>query len=283
MVDPLMIERRIGCEFVGLSSFSKPDHAGLIGYRFYEVDTGLIYYHTGVVWTPVSGYAETESFANKNISAADNTISGLATQNSLALGAKRSGSFIPGVNGPDLIGSFAGMLVSTGASENPFSANDDDIGHYQNFRGNATTEKMGIQSTSSTNSLMTTLGQNPYVSFKLRLDNTSGVRLYIGWSSLQALPATNTPLGSSDSGVIIGFGSATANYTVYNNDGSAAAVTNNFGAGIAKSAAWHTFTIDATGNNVVVCRIDGTNDVTLGDRIPANSTTLYFNCVVQYV
>lgn len=278
-----MIDRRLGNEFVGLSSFSKPDHAGLIGYRFYEVDTGLLYYHTGVVWTPISGYAETESFQNKTITAADNTITGLATQNSLALGAKRNGSFIPAVNGPGLIGSFNGMLVSTGTAENPFSANDDDEGAYQNFRGNTTTEKMGIQSTSSTNSLTTTFGQNAYVSFKLRLDNTAGVRLYVGWTSLQTLPASNTPLGTADSGVIIGFGSASTNYTVYNNDGSAAAVTNNFASGIAKDASWHTFTIDATGNNVVICRLDGTNDVTLGDRIPANTTTLYFNCVVQYV
>ena len=279
----MVAERRIGCEFVGLSTDSKPDHPGLIGFRFYESDTGLIWFHTGVVWTTVSGYADPDPFANKTITASDNTITGLATQSSLALNAKRNGSFIAAVNAPVLVGSFAGMLVSTGASENPFCNIDGNEGTYQNFRGNSTTEKMGIQSTSSTNSLTTTFGQNPYVKFRMRIDNTSGVRLYLGFTTLQALPATNTPLGSSDSGVIIGFGSSTANFTVYNNDGSAAAQTADFGTGIAKDAAWHTFEIDATGNNVVVCRLDGGNDVTLGSRIPANTTTVYFNCVVQYV
>lgn len=278
-----MIERRLGCEFVGSSLFSKPDHAGLEGFRFYEYDTGLIYYHTGVMWTPVTGYAETESFANKTLTATSNTFKNLATDSSLSLAAKRSGSFIPAVNGPALIGSFGGMNVSVGAGEAAFSANDDDEGNYQNFKANSTTEKMGIQSTTSANSLMTTFAQNPYARFRLRVDNSTGIRFYMGFTSNQTLPATNTPLGSADSGVIIGYGSATANFTVYNNDGSAAAVTNNFGSGIAKDASWHSFTIDATGNNVCVCRFDGTNDVTLGDRIPANATTLYFNCVVQYV
>jgi len=282
MVD-ITIERRIGCEFVGMSSYTKPDHAGLAGFRFYEVDTGLIYYHTGVVWTPISGYAETESYSNKTITATDNTITGLATQSSLALNAKRTGSFIPAVNGPALIGALGGMLVSTGASENPFSAIDDNEGNYQNFRGNLTTEKMGIQSTSSTNSMNTTFGQNPYVRFRLRLDNTAGIRFYFGYTSLQALPASNTPLGSADSGVIIGFGSSTANFTIYNNDGSTTAQTADFETPTAKNAAWHNFTIDATGNNVVVCSLDDTNSLTLGSRIPANATTLYFNCVVQYV
>lgn len=279
----MTIERRLGCELVGLSSDSKPDHDGLDGFRFYESDTGLVYYYTGVMWTPIIGYAETESFSNKTISALDNTISGLATQNSLGVGAKRCGSFIPGVNGPSLIGSFGGMNATVGASEFIISKNDDDEGAYQNFKANATTEKLGIQSTSSTNSLITTFGQNPYVKFRLRVDNATGIRFYLGWTSLQALPATNTPLGSADSGVIIGYGSSTANFTVYNNDGSAAEVTNNFGSGVAKDAGWHTFEIDATGNNVCVCRLDGANDVTLGDRIPVNTTNLYFNCVVQYV
>lgn len=279
----MVAERRIGCEFVGLSTDSKPDHAGLIGFRFYEVDTGLIWYHTGVVWTTVSGYSDPDPVANKIITASDNTITGLASQSSLALGAKRNGSFMAGINGPALIGTFAGMLTSTGASENPFCDIDANEGAYQNFRTNLTTEKGGIQSTSASNSLTTTFGQDPYVKFRIRVNNTSGIRLYFGFTSLQALPATNTPLGSADSGVIIGYGSATANFTVYNNDGTAAAQTANFGSGIVKDAAWHDFEIDATGNNVCVCRIDGGNDVTLGSRIPANTTTVYFNCVVQYV
>ncbi len=266
-----------------MSAYSKPDHDGLAGFRFCECDTGVIYYHTGVMWTPISGYAETESYSNKTISSMDNTITGLAVQSSISQNAKRLGSFIPAVNGPALTGAFGGMLVSTGASETPFSSIDNAEGHYQNFRGNLTTEKMGIQSTSVTNSMVTTFGQNPYVKFKLRMDNTTGIRFYFGFSSLQALPVSNTPLGSADSGVIIGFGSATANFTVYNNDGSAAAVTGDFATPTPKDAAWHSFTIDATGNNVCICRLDDTNSVTLGEKIPANATTLYFNCVVQYV
>lgn len=279
----MVITRRLGCEMIGLSTDSKPDYPGLADFRFYETDTGYLYYHGGAAWAAIRGGAAVATFTNKTISALDNNFSSsVAVDFPLSLGYKRSGSFIPAINGPYLGGAFAGMNVSVGASENPFGTFDASEGACQNFRGNTTGEKMGIQSTSSTNSLITTREQQPYAAVRLKVDSTSGIRLWFGFTSLQTLPSSNTVLGINDAGVIIGFGSATTNITAYNNDAAGgAAMTSDFGAGVAKDNNWHTFEILMT-TTTVTCSLDGT-DILLSTQLPPSSTSLYFNCVVQYV
>jgi len=279
----MVIERRIGCELIGLSTDTKPDYPGLIEHRFYETDTGYIYYHTGAAWGILRGGAAPATLTNKTISALDNDFSRtVAVDFPLSFGYKRSGSFIPAVNNPYLGGAFGGMNVTVGAAQTAFGALDDSEGAYQNFRGTATTEKMGIQSTSSTNSLITTRQQQPYAVVRCRVDATSGIRFYFGFTSLQTLPASNTPLATTDAGVIIGYGSATTNFTAYNNDAAGgAADTNDFGAGVAKDNNWHTFEILMT-LTTVTCILDGVS-VLLSDQLPPVSTPLYFNCLVQYV
>lgn len=279
----MTIERRLGCEMVGLSTDSKPDYPGLQDFRFYEVDTGYIYRHTGAAWGILDGGAATQTITGKTISNLDNNFGDtIAVDLPGSFGYSRNGSFIPGVNGPWLGGAFGGMNVVVGAGENPINGLDSGEGNYQNFKGNLTTEKMGIQSTSSTNSLITTRQQQPYAAVRCKIDSTAGVRLWFGFTSLQALPVSNTILGTTDSGVIIGYGSATTNFTAYNNDGAGgAAMTNNFGAGVAKDNNWHTFEIAMT-LTTVTCALDGAS-VLMSSQIPATSTPLYFNCLVQYV
>lgn len=279
----MVVERRIGCEMIGLSSDVKPDYPGIIDYRFYEIDTGYIYYYTGAAWGVVSGAAAPEIYAGKTVSNMDNSFSdAIAVDLPTSFGYKRSGSFIPAVNGPWLAGAFGGMNVTVGASENPINGLDSGEGNYQNFKGNLTGEKLGINSTSSTNSLITTRGQQPYVSVRCKIDSTTGVRLWFGFTSNQTLPASNTVLGTTDSGVIIGFGSATANITAYNNDGAGgAAALSNFGSGVVKDNSWHTYEIAMT-TTTITCSLDG-QEILLSDQLPNASTNLYFNCLVQYV
>lgn len=279
----MTVERRLGCELIGLSTDGKPDYPGMAEHRFYETDTGNISYHTGAAWGIVRGPAAPATLSNKTISAIDNDYElSIAADFPLTYQYRRTGSFIPAVNGPYLCGALGGMGVTVGASENAFSLIDSAEGHCQNFRGNLTGEKMGIQSTTTTNSLITTRGQSPYVAVRCKVDATAGVRLWIGYTSLQTLPASNTILGTTDSGVFIGFGSATTNFTVYNNDGAGgAAMTSNFGAGVAKDNNWHTFEITMT-VTTVTCALDGVQ-VLLSSQLPATTTPLYFNCLVQYV
>lgn len=275
------MERRLGCEIVGLSTDVKPDYPGVAEYRFYEVDTGNIYYHTGAAWGIVAGAASTQTMTGKTVSNMDNGFGDVsAVDLPMSYGYKRTGSFIPAVNGPWLVGAFGGMLVSVGASENPISGLDGAEGHYQNFRGNLTGEKLGIQSTSSTNSLITTRQQSPSLKVRCKVDIASGIRMWIGFTSNQTLPASNTVLATTDSGTIIGFGSATANFTIYSNDGAGgAAATVDFG--IPKDNDWHTYEIVMT-PTTVTCTMDE-NAQLLSTQLPAASTPLYLNCLVQYV
>lgn len=276
----MVVERRIGCELVGLSTDAKPDYPGLIDYRFYEVDTGNVFYYFGAAWSPVIGPADIGTFTNKTISALDNDFSrGVAVDFPLTFGYKRTGVMMPGVSGPYLAGSFGGMLVTTGSGQNPICALDNVEGAYQNFQANTTGEKMGIQSTTSTNSMITTRAQQPYLAVRARIDSTAGDRLYIGYTSNQTLPASNTPLASTDSGVMLGFGSANSTFMVYYNDGTTTAVSQNFGT--TKDNNWHTFEIAMT-ITTVTCSIDG-SPVLLSSQIPNVSTPLYLNCVAQYV
>lgn len=275
------MERRLGCEIVGLSTDVKPDYPGMAEFRFYEVDTGNIYYHTGAAWGVVAGAASEQTLTNKTLSNMDNDFDRCtAVDLPTSYGYNRTGSFIPAVNGPWLAGAFGGMLVSVGASENPISGLDSAEGHYQNFKGNLTGEKLGIQSTSSTNSLITTRDQSPSVKVRCKIDVVSGVRMWIGFTSNQTLPASNTILATTDSGVIIGFGSATTNFSIYNNDGagSAADITD---FGMPKDNDWHTYEIVMT-PTTVTCTMDEVVEL-LSDQLPPASTPLYFNCLVQYV
>lgn len=46
----MAIQYWVGGRITGLSTDSKPDHAGLTGYIFYEIDTGTTSYHNGTAW-----------------------------------------------------------------------------------------------------------------------------------------------------------------------------------------------------------------------------------------
>lgn len=278
----MVVEQRIGCEFVGLSTDAKPENnTGLTDFRFYESDKGNIYYYGGASWQPIIGASAAVSYQNKTISATDNDFeNSVAADFPLSFLYHRSGSLIPAVAGPYLVGALGGMSVTVGSGENAVSGLDSAEGHYQNFKGNLTGEKMGVQSTSSTNSMITSRGQNPYLAVRCKIDQTSGVRLYIGFTSNQTLPASNTPLGSADSGVILGFGSASTSFMSYVNDGLQAAATQAFSS--VKDNDWHTYEITMT-VTTITCTMDGTDTILMATQLPNTATSLYFNCVAQYV
>lgn len=276
----MVVEQRIGCEFVGLSTDAKPDNAGMFDFRFYETDTGTIYYYAGAAWAAVQGAFGQVSYANKTITALDNDFEdSVAADFPLSFHYHRTGSLIPAVNGPYLCGALAGMNVSVGAGESAFSSLDSNEGNYQNFRTNLTGQTAGINSTSSTNSLITTRGQQPTITVRCKVDQASGVRLWIGFTSLQTIPASNTVLGSADSGIMLGFGSTTSNFSVFYNDGTAAAGVQAFSQ--AKDNNWHTFQIAMT-VTTVTASLDG-EQILLSSQIPNVSTNLYFNCLSQFV
>jgi hypothetical protein len=110
---------------------------------------------------------------------------------------------------------------------------------------------------------------------------TTTVRQYVGLTSAATLPISDTPLANGDSGILVGYISTDANWQIFNNDGSGAAVKTQITGPIATDANFHTIdiTIPAGGASATVT-LDGTS-VVVGSRLPATTTNLFYNSVVQ--
>jgi len=114
---------------------------------------------------------------------------------------------------------------------------------------------------------------------RFKVDSTTSARVYMGFTSLATLPISDTPLGNTDSGVMIGFRSTDANYSVFNNDGSGAMVVT--ASSTAKDANFHTMEVKILASGNAICSLDGTTIATVSTRLPATTTNLFFNCVAQ--
>jgi hypothetical protein len=113
------------------------------------------------------------------------------------------------------------------------------------------------------------------------IDSTTSARYYIGWTSATALPISDTPLATTDSGILVGWSSTDTNWTIYtNNGGGSAATKTNVTGPIAKNAVYHDIEISwaASGNVTVI--FDGTSQ-TVSTALPATTTNLYYNHVAQ--
>jgi hypothetical protein len=122
-----------------------------------------------------------------------------------------------------------------------------------------------------------------YTSVKTRakVSQITNGNYYFGFTSLNSTVglASATPLGSADSGVIIGWRSTDTNFQIFSNDGTGAMVVTPVAGPIPKDTAFHTLNImwPGGGGNVIVT-ID-TTSTTLTTRIPATTTNQFFSQV----
>jgi len=110
------------------------------------------------------------------------------------------------------------------------------------------------------------------------IDSTSNSRVYAGFTSATSLPKSDTPLASGDSGVLVGFRTTDANWSVFRNDGTTGMTVSSLG--VAKDTAFHTIDIVYNGTTNVVVTFDGT-PTTFTTILPATSATQYSNVVGQ--
>lgn len=112
---------------------------------------------------------------------------------------------------------------------------------------------------------------------------TANIRQYFGFTSLATLPISDTPLGSADSGVMVGYTSADSTWQVFNNDGSGTAVKTQFTGAFPTDTGFHTLdiTIPAGLAGGITVTLDTNNPVTVSSRIPATTSNLFFNSVCQ--
>ena len=271
----MAILRFAGCLITCLAADTKPDHAGLAGFRALETDTGRLFYHNGSAWTMIIGRDKVETFTNKTIDAETNTLSNLLVS-PFALGYKRIGVHIPAGTAAGSVHHAFGGWPTAGTYS---IVHDSTEGYVSRFNSSASGDINGYKSTSTTQ-VISRRAWNPYVKFKVKPSTTTNSRVYIGWSVNNTLPASDTPLGSTEEGFIVGFHTGSTNFSIFHNDNVSTMVTENIGSGIAKDTAWRTYEIEMSSSNVVV-RLDGANQTTVTTDIPATTTDLYFNCVLE--
>lgn len=112
---------------------------------------------------------------------------------------------------------------------------------------------------------------------------TSNIRQYFGFTSNATLPISDTPLGSGDSGIMIGYTSADSTWQVFNNDGSGTAVKTQYTGAITTDTLFHTLDIIVPAGLAggITVTLDANNPVTVSSRLPATTTNLFFNSVCQ--
>lgn len=271
----MTILRFAGCLITGVAADTKPDHAGLTGFRFLETDTGRLYYHNGSNWTMIIGRDKTETFTNKTADAESNTLSNLLTS-PFALGYKRLGVHIPSGTAAGSIHHALGGFPTAGTYS---VVHDSTEGYVSRFNSSTSGDINGYKSNSTTQ-VISRRAWNPYIKFKVKPSTTTNSRLYIGFSANNTLPASDTILGTGEAGFLVGFSTTTSNFSIFHNDATGSMVTANIGSGIAKDTSWRTYEIEMGSSDIKV-RLDGSNETTISSDIPATTTDLYFNVVLE--
>lgn len=105
-------------------------------------------------------------------------------------------------------------------------------------------------------------------------------RVYFGFTSNSTLPITDTPLATTEHGVIVGYSSTDTTYQIYHNDGATSVTKNAITGAIAKNTNYHTIEIAWNPSGNIVVTFDGVSQVVSTD-LPGTTTNLFFNCVVQ--
>lgn len=169
-------------------------------------------------------------------------------------------------------------------SNGTYSYVDDDLatdGKISRFT-TSIVENIGYFSNSTTQ-IISRMAYNASIKVRCKVSTTSGDRLYIGFSTNNTLPSSDTPIGSTESGIIVGFNTSATNYSIYRNDGTAtapAAVTFS----TAKNTSWHNIEISLINSPLsILVTLDDNNAAaqTLTTRIPALNTNLYLNIMLQ--
>lgn len=261
-----------GRTFTCVAADTKPTANMITGTYALETDTFYYYRFNGATWDKEEDFAET--FTNKTIDSELNIFKNIPVS-PFSLGYQRIGLVVPAANAAASTHQAADGWPSVGT----FSiVNDATEGYVCRFNSASSGVIIGYQSTATTQ-LPTERAWNAYIKAKVKASATTSMRVFVGFSSLNQLTASNTILATTDSGVLVGFDTTNANWSTYNNDGTGAqVVTSN---AVAKDTGWRTLEVSLVSGGNATTKIDGANTVTVSTRLPAAATVLYANCVLQ--
>jgi hypothetical protein len=223
----------------------------------------------------ITTIAATQTLTNKTIDAATNTLKSLLQDPIL----KRTGYLFPSNS--------AGIGVFGVFRDHSVGASATATGTFDTTEGVVTQCASAASSGAVAGMVSATLGVGVgrrlfagKIRIRCKVDATASSRFYFGVTSATALPISDTPLATTDSGVLIGWRSTDTNFQVFNNDGSAAEVVTQVAGPIAIDANYHTFEINWTASGNVNIIIDSTT-TTVSSRLPATTTNLFYNAMVQ--
>ena len=184
------------------------------------------------------------------------------------------------------VGTLEGMLTphtATGAGT-PSNIWDTTEGLYSNHVSGTTSGNIaGLASPANAPGLLK-ITAGSMMRVRCKVDTTTSSRLYFGVSSASTLPTSDTPLATTDKGVIVGFTTADSNFTARGNDGSGTA--GSYSMGVAKNNSWNTFEISWIGSGLVgpvQISLNGTLATTISSSadLPGDLDTMFFHLQVQ--
>lgn len=210
--------------------------------------------------------AHTQTLTNKTIDAASNTLEGILINNQtrrtgIIYSANTTIQALGSLGGVATVGTVTGIIDSTEGNVTQFQTSSSGV-------------NIGMIPSVSGNGGFTRADFNPVLRARVRMDDTSSSRLYFGFAAVSAIAITDTPLGSGEAGFLVGYNTATANWSIFHNDATGTMNTTTIGAGVAKNANWNTFEITATASTFTVT-LNGGSSTPITTNIPAGSTNLY--------
>lgn len=122
------------------------------------------------------------------------------------------------------------------------------------------------------------------IATRAMVNTTTASKFLFGLTSLATLPtaAATQPLGTADSGIIVGFvetGTGSTNWSIWHHNGSGTVTVDNVSGPIAKNAGMHTIEINWTASGNMTVLFDSVSQ-TITTDLPLTTANLFFNEVV---
>ena len=214
-----------------------------------------------------------QTLTNKTVNAANNTLPGIVQD---PVTAKRAGSL--GIAGNAM--RLEGMLAAHTSPQTATAAFDTTEGLTTVFASAATS---GINVGLISPTVGVGVGRRLFgmrAKIRWKIDSTTTSRLWFGFTSATALAISDTPLATTDSGIVVGFSAAGTNYVILHNDGATSVTSDNVTGPIAKDANFHTVEISWLAAGNITVTFDGIAQ-TISADLPATTANLFFNAVGQ--
>jgi hypothetical protein len=233
------------------------------------------YLWNGATWLREEDYPEL--YENKTMDAATNRFLNMLVS-PFAVNYRRHGGLIPASTASaSLYGALGGWPTGGTFSSVIDAVGNPTEGTVNRFTSSTSGTYIGYRS-NATYQLVSRRAWNTSIKARIRASSTANTRLYIGFSSSPVLAISDSVLGNNEQGVIVGFNTVTADFSVFHNDGTDTMVTSSFG--VARDTGWHTFEISMISSGDITCKIDDI-DAVIMTRLPDNDRTLHANVLME--